>query len=93
LIRRQLGNSFGDFFDFHVAQYSTAAAWLNEGNGLGARARLLAERVCLLDAAPHVRGMTAPTYADIVVCVPWPSGAIWKCRATCYPLAYCHCRA
>jgi len=24
LIRRQLGNSFGDFFDFHVAQYSTA---------------------------------------------------------------------
>jgi hypothetical protein len=37
LIRRQLGNSFGDFFDFHVPQYSTAAAWLNEGNGLGAR--------------------------------------------------------
>jgi hypothetical protein len=26
LIRRQLGNSFGDFFDFHVAQYSTAEA-------------------------------------------------------------------
>ena len=25
LIRRQLGNNFGDFFDFHVAQYSTAA--------------------------------------------------------------------
>ena len=24
LIRRQLGNSFGDFFDFHAAQYSTA---------------------------------------------------------------------
>src|SRR5262245_31054059 len=24
LIRRQLGNSFGDFFDLHVAQYSTA---------------------------------------------------------------------
>ena len=23
LIRRQLGNSLGDFFDFHVAQYST----------------------------------------------------------------------
>ena len=22
LIRRQLGNSFGDFFDFHVAQYT-----------------------------------------------------------------------
>jgi hypothetical protein len=22
LLRRQLGNSFGDFFDFHVAQYS-----------------------------------------------------------------------
>jgi hypothetical protein len=26
LIRRQLGNGFGDFFDFHVAQYSTADA-------------------------------------------------------------------
>jgi hypothetical protein len=26
LIRRQLGNSFGDFFDFHVAQYSNAGA-------------------------------------------------------------------
>jgi hypothetical protein len=26
LIRRQLGNSFGDFFDFHVAQYSNAEA-------------------------------------------------------------------
>ena len=24
LIRRQLGNRFGDFFDFHAAQYSTA---------------------------------------------------------------------
>jgi hypothetical protein len=23
LIRRQLGNSFGDFFNFHVTQYST----------------------------------------------------------------------
>lgn len=50
LIRWQLGNSFGDFFDFHVAQYSTAEAWLSDGKGLGARpdARLLAERVCLL---------------------------------------------
>ena len=26
LIRRQPGNSFGDLFDFHVAQYSTDAA-------------------------------------------------------------------
>jgi hypothetical protein len=41
LIRRQLGNSFGDFFDFHVAQYSTAEAWLSNGKGLDAR--LLAE--------------------------------------------------
>src|SRR5213080_80109 len=30
LIRRQLGNRFGNFFDFHVAQYSTAEAWLRE---------------------------------------------------------------
>ena len=37
LIRRQLGNSFGDFFDFHVAQYSTAEAWLSNGKRLGAR--------------------------------------------------------
>jgi hypothetical protein len=33
LIRRELGNCFSDFFDFHVAQYSTAGAWLS--NGLG----------------------------------------------------------
>jgi hypothetical protein len=33
LIRRQLGNSFGDFFDFHMAQYSTAEAWLRDGKG------------------------------------------------------------
>jgi hypothetical protein len=46
LIRWQLGNSFGDFFDFHVAQYSTAEAWLSDGKGLGGC--LLAERVCLL---------------------------------------------
>ena len=67
LIRRQLGNSFGDFFDFHVAQYSTAAAWLNEGKELGARARLLAERVCLLGAAPHVRGMTRSHLPAVVL--------------------------
>ena len=36
LIRRQLGNSFGDFFDFHVVQYSTAEAWSSGGKGLGA---------------------------------------------------------
>ncbi len=28
LVRRQLDNSFGDFFDFHAAQYSTAGSWL-----------------------------------------------------------------
>jgi hypothetical protein len=31
LIRRQLGDNFGNFFDFHVAQYSTAEAWLSDG--------------------------------------------------------------
>jgi hypothetical protein len=30
VIERQLGNSFGDFFDFHVTQYSTAACLLAE---------------------------------------------------------------
>jgi hypothetical protein len=44
LIRRQLGNSFGDFFDFHVAQYSTAL--LSDRKGLAAC--LLAERAYLL---------------------------------------------
>ena len=39
LIRRQLGNSFGDFFDFHVVQYSTAEAWLSDGKGFGGRPR------------------------------------------------------
>ena len=39
LIWRQLGNSFCDFFDFHVLQYSTAEAWLSDGKGLGARPR------------------------------------------------------
>jgi hypothetical protein len=34
LIRRQLGNSFGDFFYFHVPQYSTAWVWLSDGMGL-----------------------------------------------------------
>ena len=29
LVRRELGNSFGDFFNFHVAQYSTAETWLS----------------------------------------------------------------
>ena len=33
LIRRQLRNNFCDFFDFHVAQYSTAGAWLSDGKG------------------------------------------------------------
>jgi hypothetical protein len=35
LIRRQLGNGFGDFFDFHVAQYSAAGAWLSHEVGIG----------------------------------------------------------
>jgi hypothetical protein len=31
-IGRQLGDSFGDFFDFHVAQYSTDGVfWLSGG--------------------------------------------------------------
>ena len=35
LIRRQLGNSFGDFFDFHGAQYSTAGlGWAVEWDWL-----------------------------------------------------------
>ena len=33
LIRRQLDNSFGDFFNFHVAQYSTGETWLSDRKG------------------------------------------------------------
>ena len=38
LIRRELGNSFGDFLDLHVTQYRTDVAWLNR------RRRLVAPR-------------------------------------------------
>jgi hypothetical protein len=43
LIWRQIGHSFGDFFNFHVAQYSTGArAWLSDGiAGFGLRLRRL----------------------------------------------------
>ena len=34
LIRRQFGNNFGDFFDFHGAQYSMSGAWFSDGKGL-----------------------------------------------------------
>lgn len=67
LIRRQLGNSFGDFFDFHVAQYSTAEAWLSDAKGFGAR--LLAERVCLLRCSGYAAHVEASkgTARDIAV--------------------------
>src|ERR1700732_2446293 len=53
LIRRQLGNGFGDFFDFHfhVAQYSSAVAWLSDGKGLRARPRRPPCKRC----SPHER--------------------------------------
>jgi hypothetical protein len=62
LIRRQLGNSFGDFFDFHVAQYSTAEAWLSDGKGLGARPPRppAAERVCLLRCSGYAAHIDIP---------------------------------
>lgn len=44
LIRRQLGNGFGDFFDFHGALYSTAGAWLGGGMGLVAELQTEAPR-------------------------------------------------
>ena len=43
LIRRELDDGFGDFFDFHVTQYSTARAWLSGGKGSERAARLEAE--------------------------------------------------
>ncbi len=50
LIRRQLGDNFGDFFDFHGAQYSTGGAWFSDGSELVApKAR-----------GGQTRGMTAP---------------------------------
>jgi hypothetical protein len=47
LIWRQVGHSFGDFFNFHVAQYSTGAqAWLSDGiAGFGLRLRRLSAPV------------------------------------------------
>jgi hypothetical protein len=35
LIRRQLGDSFGDFFDFHGAQYSTGGPGSATEHALG----------------------------------------------------------
>ena len=35
LIRRQLDNSFGDFFDFHAAQCSTAKGLVERREGIG----------------------------------------------------------
>ena len=45
LIGRQLGNSFRDFFDFHVTQYSTARAWLATQR-FTPTARDLSDRCC-----------------------------------------------
>jgi hypothetical protein len=33
LIRRQLGNNIGDFFNFHGTQYSIGGAWFSDGKG------------------------------------------------------------
>ena len=44
LIGRQLGNRLGDFFDLHVAQYSTAEAWLRDGKGIGPPSIAFAKR-------------------------------------------------
>jgi len=62
LIRRQLGNSFGDFFDFHVAQYSTAEAWLRDRKGIGPSFRLPA---CSLRGSAYsgVAAMPRMTFA------------------------------
>jgi hypothetical protein len=53
LIRRQLGNRFGDLFDFHAVQYSTAGAWLSHGMSSDCRrewpGRAVAGRIALLD--------------------------------------------
>jgi len=34
LIRRQFGNNFGDFFDFHGAQYSTGRGLVQRRKGI-----------------------------------------------------------
>src|ERR1700751_4829776 len=48
LIRRQLGNNFGDFFYFHGAQYSTGWAWFSDGSD---RAGLRSDR-CTRASSP-----------------------------------------
>ena len=55
LIRRELDDVFGDFFDFHVTQYSTAAAWLSRGMGsvLCGKGRGMCEGWSLEIGLPH----------------------------------------
>jgi hypothetical protein len=54
LIGRQVGHSFGDFFNFHVVQYSTGVrAWLRDGiAGFGLRLRGLLAPLGLVRAGP-----------------------------------------
>ena len=35
LIRRQLDDGFGDFFDFHAGEYSSAGGLVKRGKGIG----------------------------------------------------------
>ena len=57
LIRRQLGDSFGDFFDFHVRQYST---WLSYGKGLGRRVLHASSSPTRLDSVSGAVGAGNP---------------------------------
>jgi hypothetical protein len=66
LIRRQLGDNFGDFFDFHMAQYSTDGAWLSGGcTPWGRRTSLESLQSlshCTQLASSHAPPWRKPTY-------------------------------
>jgi hypothetical protein len=74
LIRRQPGNSFGDFFNFHVTQYSTAEIWL--GPLLGRTRHGGMVRMTRMDPERNWSGSRITAHADLnrILLTSTPSG-------------------
>ena len=85
LIGRQLGDNFGDFFDFHVAQYSTAGAWLSRGR-INVRPPMsaLCQKQTFRGAAMRavrlrhivIIGWLAEAQDEVSTLLPWPIRAV-----------------
>jgi hypothetical protein len=77
LIWRQVGNSFGDFFNFHVAQYSTGArAWLSDGIAIGST--VLGQPACCSGSSRTIQAYDL-AYDKLYEALP-------NCRnCTCWP--------